>query len=101
MPKKDLVVEISYCPELGIYHYTRSDGDEFFWDNVMLEQTIEAYLRQGKMKDAEFMARVTTAARETPHKVVVFHGDGTVKVKDPVVPEWVPKNLSQLKSSDP
>jgi hypothetical protein len=61
-------VEISYCPCLGIYHYRRSDGDEWFWDNDKLEHTLTVYLGQGKAKDAEYMARLTTAARETPHK---------------------------------
>ena len=91
---KNLRVEISYCPELGLYHYKRSDGDEFFWDNEKLEQTLSVYIKEGKTRDAEFMAKLTTDAREKPHKIVVFHGDGSCEIKDPTVPEWVPKPLS-------
>ena len=34
-------VQISYCSELGIYHYVRTDGDEFFFDNDKLEQSCQ------------------------------------------------------------
>jgi hypothetical protein len=82
-------VEISYCPCLGIYHYVRSDGSEYFWDNDKLEQTLSVYLKDGKARDAEFMARLTTAARETPHKVLVFDESGKCEVRDAVIPAWV------------
>jgi hypothetical protein len=90
-------VEIAYCPCLGFYHYKRDDGDEFFWDNDKLEQTLEAYLRMGKMVDAEFMARLTTASRETPHKILKFDGNGKCEVRDAVIPDWVPKPSSGVK----
>ena len=86
---KKLSLEISYCPRIGIYHYRRTGGDEFFWDNDKLEKTLEGYLAQGKALDAEFMARITTAARETPHKVLVFDSDGKCEVREPVIPSWV------------
>jgi hypothetical protein len=91
---QDVSVEISYCPCLGIYHYWRSDGDEYFWDNDKLEQTLTVYITDGKMRDADFMARLTTAARATPHKILVFGSDGKCSVRDPVIPDWVPKPLS-------
>jgi hypothetical protein len=86
---KSLSVEISYCPCLGVYHYKRSDGVEYYWDNDKLEHTISVYIQQGKARDAEFQARLTTAARETPHKILIFRGDGTCEIKEPEVPEWV------------
>jgi hypothetical protein len=92
---RDVVVEISYCPCLGTYHYKRSDGEEYFWDNDKLEQTLTYYLTQGKARDAEFMARLTTAARETPHKVLVFDGAGKCEVREPVVPAWVAELASE------
>jgi hypothetical protein len=91
---QEVTVEISYCPGLGVYHYRRSDGDEYFWDNDKLEQTLTVYLSQGKTRDADFMARLTTAARETPHKILVFGSDGKCSVRDPVIPDWVPKPSS-------
>lgn len=93
---KKLLVEISYCPCLGIYHYKRSDGDDFSFDNEKLEQILAGYLSQGKSRDAEYMARLTTGARETPHKVLVFDEKGKCEVREPVIPEWV----SELSSTD-
>lgn len=90
---RDLKIEVSYCPELGCYHYRRSDGDEFWWDNEQLERSLEACIQDGKVVEAEWLSRVTTAAREVPHKVAVFSSDGTCKVVDPVVPDWVPRPL--------
>lgn len=90
---KKVTVEISYCPSMGIYHYRRTGvagaEDEYFFDNPKLEQTLSVYLKDGKVKDAEFMARLTTAARETPHKILVFGAEGTCEVREPVLPEWV------------
>jgi hypothetical protein len=98
-PRKDqpVSVEISYCQCLGIYHYKRSDGDEYFWDNDKLEQTLTVYLGQGKTKDAEFMARLTTAARETPHKLLTFGADGKCVVGEPVIPDWVAELSTEKK----
>ena len=79
-----VVVQISYCPELGIYHYVRSDGDEFFFDDDKLEQSITLYLSQKKKKDAEFMALITADARAHPHKIVVYEGDKPPKIVSPV-----------------
>lgn len=93
VPREKVTISISYCPELGLYHYRRSDGDEFWWDNEQLERSLEACIKDGKVVEADWMSRVTTAAREVPHKVAVFSPDGTCKVTDPVVPEWVPRPL--------
>lgn len=46
---EELRVSISYCPELGLYHYERSDGDEFWWDNEQLERSIETCIQDGKV----------------------------------------------------
>jgi hypothetical protein len=85
-----LSVSISYCPCLGTYYYRTSDGSErSFFDNDELESTLSSYINQGKVKESEVMARLTTAAREHPHKVLVFDVDGKSSVCEPVVPEWV------------
>ena len=81
---KDITVQISYCPALGLYHYKRSDG-EYFFDGDQLEQSLEAYLLDGKKMDAEYMAKLTSFARVFPHKLVTFFADKTFEVRDPVV----------------
>lgn len=84
VPGKDITVQISYCPALGLYHYRRSDG-EYFFDGDQLEQSLEAYLLDGKKMDAEYMAKLTSFARVFPHKLVTFFADKTFEVRDPVV----------------
>jgi len=77
-------VQISYCAVLGIYHYVRTDGDEFFFDDDKLEQSIAVYLSQGKKKDAEYMALLTADARKNPHKILVYRGGKPPRIVDPV-----------------
>jgi hypothetical protein len=79
-----VAVQISYCPELCTYHYIRSDGDEFFFDDDKLEQSISVYLSQGKQADAEFMALLTADARMHPHKILVYEGGKPPRIVDPV-----------------
>ena len=83
-PEKNITVEISYCPILGMYHYKRTDG-EYFFDADQLEQSLEAYLLDGKKMDAEYMAKLTAFARVFSHKLVTFFADKTFEVRDPVV----------------
>jgi hypothetical protein len=82
--KKEVTVQISYCPSLGLYHYKRFDG-EYFFDGEQLEISLETYLRDGKNMDSEFMAKLTSWARVFPHKIVTFFSDLTFEVRDPVV----------------
>ena len=79
-----MAVQISYCSDLGIYHYVRTDGDEFFFDDDKLEQSIAVYLSQGKKKDAEYMALLTADARKNPHKILVYRGGKPPRIVDPV-----------------
>ena len=79
-----MAVQISYCPELCIYHYVRSDGDEFFFDDAKLEQSITVYLSQEKRKDAEYMALLTADARKYPHKILIYEGGKPPRIVDPV-----------------
>ena len=78
-----MAVQISYCPELCIYHYIRTDGDEFFFDDDKLEQSIAVYLSQGKKLDAEFMALLTADARKYPHKILIYEGGKPPRIVDP------------------
>lgn len=89
MPKsnktEELTTEISYCPCLGIYHYKRSDGDEFFFDNLKLEESLMMYIQQNQPRDAEFMSQLAGMARLAEHKIVVVDSKGTPSLRDPVV----------------
>lgn len=76
------VTEIAYCPHLGIYHYRRADGDEFMFDEVGLEQAVEAYIKQADTRQAEFMASLTAFARQFPHQVVSFDADGNLNLRE-------------------
>jgi hypothetical protein len=68
---------ISYCPFLGLYHYKRADGDEFFFDRDKLESAVNAYLAQGDFQNAEFMSVLTAYSRQYPHMVITLFPDGT------------------------
>jgi len=68
---------ISYCPYLGLYHYKRADGTEFLFDRDKLSESLEAYLKQGEQRMAEFMAVVTAYGRKYPHMAVSLFPDGT------------------------
>lgn len=68
---------ICYCPFLGLYHYKRADGAEFLFDREKLAASLDAYLKQGDQRTAEFMATLTAYARKYPHLVIRVFPDGT------------------------
>ena len=78
---KDATTEISFSPHLGIYHYKRGDGEEWFFNTEQLEASIDAYLKQGNAQEADFMGGLTAWARKFPHKVAVFYPDGRFEVR--------------------
>lgn len=78
---------ISYCPFLGLYHYKRADGTEFFFDRDKLEEAVEAYLKQGDFQNAEFMGVLTAYARKYPHLVITLFPDGTYSLGRLEIPE--------------
>ena len=79
-----VVVQISYCPELGIYHYVRSDGSEYFFDNAKLEESLVVYISQKMMADAHHMNGLARAARSHPHQILVYDKvDEPPKIVDP------------------
>ena len=81
--------EISYCPEMGIYHYQRADGKEFLFDNKRLLADLDECVKKGPegQRYAEFMSLLTGFARQFPHKVVSFDEDGCVNLSELVKPE--------------
>lgn len=73
---------ISFCPHLGLYHYTRADGVDYLFDTKKLEEAIDGYLKGGDAKQADFMATLTGVARLHPHKIVSFDEEGKCSLSD-------------------
>jgi hypothetical protein len=101
VPAEPKVTRISYCPCLGIYHYKRSDGDEFFFDSEKLEQSLMVYVQQGDQRQGEFMAMLTGLARQIPHKIIEIDAEGRLTIKEPVVYRFDDGESSFDPSSDP
>lgn len=78
---------IGYCPHLGMYHYKREDGEEFFFNREQLEISLADYLQQHDLKQANFMAKLTGYARKYPHVMVVIKADGTYNLVRLEIPE--------------
>jgi hypothetical protein len=74
--------EISYCPELGLYHFIQADGQEFFFTNDKLVEDIDVCQKAGDQRRADFMSVLTGLARKAPHKVLRFDEHGNVNVSD-------------------
>jgi len=100
-PAEPKVTQISYCPCLGIYHYKRSDGDEFFFDSEKLEQSLMVYVQQGDRRQGEFMAMLTGLARRIPHKIIEIDAEGRPTIKEPVVYSFDDGPEGSEPSSDP
>jgi hypothetical protein len=73
-----VATEISYCPNLDVYHYVRygQDGADYMFTTSQLEKAIDTYIRQGDPRQAEFMAILTGLARRYPHKKATFDEQG-------------------------
>lgn len=74
--------EIAYCSHLGIYHYRRVDGAEYFFDDAGLEAAVDSYLREGDTRQAEFMVELTALARHFPHQMVSFDAEGKMNLQE-------------------
>lgn len=70
--KSSMMIEIGYCPCLGLYRYRRSDGDEWLWAEDHLETVVAAYQAQGDERQAQFLCSLTALARRHPHKSLLI-----------------------------
>jgi hypothetical protein len=86
--------QISYCPDLDLYHYVRGEGEgeeteEYFFNTERLKQVIDSYGVSGNQAEAELLSFVTGLARQYPHRVLTIGEDGKVALspekKPPVV----------------
>jgi len=80
--QKVAATEIAYCPLLDIYHYRRVDGEEHLFDGQQLERAVDGYLKESETRMAEFMATLTSMARQFPHKVVSFDQEGNMNLQE-------------------
>jgi hypothetical protein len=77
-----IVTEISYCPHLNLYHYKKADGADYFFDTPQLEIAIDAYIKAGETRQADFMIMLTALARRYPHQVMSFNDKGECVLRD-------------------
>jgi hypothetical protein len=77
------VTEISYCPDLGLYHHWTCEGEEAFFTTDMLEKSIDSLIKAGKSAEAEFMVWLTAAARLHPHQIASFNAEGECTLRNP------------------
>lgn len=87
--RPSVATKISYCPHLGLYHYTRVDGADYLFDTPKLEMAIDAYLKDGQSRLADFMVNLTALARLHPHQVVSLDENGQCELSD-LLPEPTP-----------
>ena len=78
---KVLMVQISHCPDLGLYHYVRPNEERFFTQE-QLEQGLDGLIKQGKEPEADFMLRLAKWGKDYPHKVVRFFTDNTFDIRE-------------------
>jgi hypothetical protein len=78
---------ICFCPHLGLYHYKREDGSEYFFTTTQLIQSVETYLRNGNATEADFISKMTAYGRKFPHKVFTVKADGTFTVAKLEIPQ--------------
>lgn len=74
--------QISYCPHVDVYRYVTVDGQVFLFDTGQLEVSIETFLKDGDAKQADFMALLTSFARQLPHSVITFDEEGKADVTE-------------------
>src|SRR5271157_5318146 len=80
-------MEIAYCPHLGIYYHRDAAGEEYFFNRIQLEVSLEEYLKQHNLRQADFMAKLTGYARQYPHVMVIIKTDGTYNLVRMEIPE--------------
>ena len=82
------VVWISFCPDLGLYHYhNESDPNEDPLDTKFtrdeLLNVVTGLMQSQKVKDAQDLAVMCAWGRLFSHKIVVFYTSGLFRVFNP------------------
>jgi len=85
------VVWISFCPDLGIYHYHReAEGEETIDQKFTREELltlVEGLMKAGEVEQIQQIIQPCAWARLFAHKVVVFYLSGTFRIFNPIPPE--------------
>ena len=97
---KDLpIVWISFCPDLGIYHYHREvEGEEVLDKKFTREELlllVEGMMEVGQVDQIQQLVAVCAWARLFAHKIVVFYSSGTFRIFNPIPPEVPEQEDSQ------
>jgi hypothetical protein len=82
------VVWVSFCPDLGIYHYhneTEEDGDpldlKFTRDELI--DVVAGMMQSKQVTESQQLTVMCAWARLFAHKVVVFYQSGLFRVHNP------------------
>jgi hypothetical protein len=90
---------MSFCPDLGLYHYHREIDGEDPADSKLtrdeLTDIVEALMKAGKAAEAQQLAFTSAWARLFAHKVVVFYVSGTFRVFNPTPPDALEQEESE------
>jgi hypothetical protein len=83
------VVWISFCPELGLYHYhNESDPNEDPLDTKFTREglldVVTGLMQSQRVKDAQDLAFMCAWGRLFAHKIVVFYTSGMFRVFNPL-----------------
>jgi len=84
---KSSFTEIAYCPYLDLYRHVGVDGTEYTFSTAQLEKVLQVYLDKGQTRDADFMSLLTGMARQYPHVLLKFDGEGNCNVTELVKKE--------------
>lgn len=98
------VVWISFCPDLGLYHYhNESDPNEDPLDTKFtreqLEDVVAGLMQSQRVKDAQDLAVMCAWGRLFAHKIVVFYTSGLFRVFNPrPVPDFERDESVEMKN---
>ena len=92
-------VWISFCPDLGIYHYHREvDGEDVMDQKFTREELlllVEGMMKVGQVEQIQELVQVCAWARLFAHKIVVFYLSGAFRIFNPIPPETPEQEDSQ------
>jgi len=92
-------VWISFCPDLGIYHYHREVEDEDVGDQKFTREElllmVEGMMKAGKVEQIQELVQICAWARLFAHKIVVFYLSGAFRIFNPIPPETLEQEDSQ------
>lgn len=98
------VVWISFCPELGLYHYhNETDPNEDPLDTKFTREglldVVTGLMQSKQIKDAQDLAFMCAWGRLFAHKIVVFYTSGLFRVFNPTpAPDFEKGETADMKA---